>query len=290
VRIAAFLLASFAVTQSSYTLVENWAPLAGGEAWGDVSGVDIDRDNTILVARRTTPFIIELTPQGKELKRWGDGLVVSPHGFRIDRDGFLWLTDFRTVNGKGQQVLKMTRDGNVVMRLGTAGVAGETESTFSGPCDVAIGHNGDIFVADGHQNNRIVKFSQDGKFIKAWGSKGAGQGQFSVPHTIAIDSQGRVFVGDRGNLRIQIFDQDGKWLDEWKQFGRPSGILITADDTLYVGDVSEPGGGITIGSARTGVVREKITGTLPESIAVDRDGSVYAGETTTGHTIRKFTR
>ena len=109
-----------------------------------------------------------------------------------------------------------------------------------------------------------------------------------MPHTIAIDSQDRVFVGDRGNRRIQIFDQDGKHLDTWTQFGRPSGILITADDTLYVGDVSEPGGGITIGSARTGIVRQTITGTLPESIAVDKDGAVYAGETTTGHTIRKF--
>ena len=229
-----------------------------------------------------------MTPAGKEIKRWGDGLAVWPHGFRIDRNGFLWLTDGRGANGKGQQVLKMTRDGQVVMRLGTAGVAGETESTFAGPCDVAVALNGDVFVADGHVNNRIVKFSPDGKFIKAWGSKGDGPGQFNVPHTIAIDSRGRVFVGDRGNRRIEIFDQGGALLDTWTQFGRPSGILITADDTLYVGDVSEPGGGIAIGSAKTGIVRQKITGTLPESVAVDRDGAIYAGETTTGHTIRKF--
>src|SRR5262249_29002225 len=157
------------------------------------TGVDVDpHSNTIIGVRRTSPYLIELTPAGDVVKKWGDGLVVWPHGFRIDREGFLWLTDGRAADGKGQQVLKMTRDGKVVMRLGTAGVAGETESTFAGPCDVAIGKGGDIFVADGHVNNRIVKFTKDGKFVKAWGSKGDGPGQFSVPHTIAIDSQGRV--------------------------------------------------------------------------------------------------
>jgi DNA-binding beta-propeller fold protein YncE len=155
---------------------------------------------------------------------------------------------------------------------------------------VAIAPNGDIFIADGHVNNRIVKFTKDGTFVKAWGTRGTGRGEFSVPHTLAFDSQGRLFVGDRGNRRLQIFSQDGAFLDEWTQFGRPSGMLITPDDTLYVADVSEPGGGIVVGSARTGVVREKIVGTLPESVAIDRDGGLYAGETTTGHTIRKFVR
>jgi sugar lactone lactonase YvrE len=289
-RIASLIVALSAALASApdYRLVDNWAALPTGDAWGEVTGVDVDAKNTIIAVRRTSPFIIELNPAGQVQKTWGADLVVWPHGFRIDREGFLWLTDGRAAGGTGQQVLKMKRDGTVVMRLGTAGVAGETETTFSGPCDVAIAMNGDIFVADGHVNNRIVKFSKDGKFIKAWGARGAGPGEFSVPHTIAIDSRGRVFVGDRGNRRVQIFDQDGKFLEQWAQFGRPSGLLITADDTRYVADVSEPGGGITFGSARTGVVSGKITGTLPESIAIDHDGAVYAGETTTGHTIRKF--
>jgi peptidylamidoglycolate lyase len=274
---------------SPYRLVADWGALPDGEAWGEVTGVDIDRTNTIVAVRRTSPYIIEMNPAGQVLKRWGEGLVVWPHGFRIDRDGFLWLTDGRGAGGKGQQVFKMTRDGNIVLRLGTAGVGGETQTTFNGPCDVAIAPGGDIFVADGHVNNRIVKFTKDGTFVKAWGRKGTAPGEFSVPHTLAFDSQGRLFVGDRGNRRLQIFDQDGTFLDQWTQFGRPSGMLITADDTLYVADVSEPGGGIAIGSARTGAVREKIVGTLPESIAIDRDGGLYAGETTTGHTIRKFT-
>lgn len=142
-------------------------------------------------------------------------------------------------------------------------------------------------MADGHVNNRIVKFSSDGRFLKAWGSKGSGPGEFSVPHAIALDSRGRVFVADRGNKRLQIFDQEGTFLAEWTQFGRPSGLLITPDDTLYVADVTE-GTGITYGSARDGVVQGVIRGTLAESIAIDKAGSVYAGETTTGRTLRKF--
>jgi hypothetical protein len=275
---------------STYRLVANWGAPPEGDAWGEVTGVDIDRANTIIAVRRTSPFVIEMNLAGQVLKRWGAGLVVWPHGFRIDRDGFLWLTDGRAADGKGQQVLKMTRDGNVVLRLGTAGVGGETPTTFNGPCDVAIAANGDIFVADGHVNNRIVKFTKDGTFVKAFGKKGTGPGEFSVPHTLAFDSQGRLFVGDRGNRRLQIFDQNGTFLEQWTQFGRPSGMLITADDTLYVADVSEAGGGIAVGSARTGIVREKIVGALPESVAIDRDGGLYAGETTTGHTLRKFVR
>jgi hypothetical protein len=216
-------------------------------------------------------------------------MFLWPHGFRIDRDGNLWVTDGRGADGKGQQVFKLSRDGKVLLTLGTKGVAGETAATFDGPCDVAIGTNGDIFVADGHRNNRVVKFTRDGTFVKAWGRKGQGRGEFQTPHAIAIDSRGRLLVADRGNQRIQIFDQDGKFLDEWKQFGRPSGILITADDTMYVADVQDKRG-IVVGSAKDGTVRGVIEGTLPESIAVDRSGAVYAGETTTGRTLRKFVK
>jgi DNA-binding beta-propeller fold protein YncE len=125
------------------------------------------------------------------------------------------------------------------MTLGKAGVAAEGPDTFNGPADVVIAPGGDIFVADGHAamaNGRVVKFSKDGKFIKAWGKTGAGPGEFNVPHSIAMDSRGRIFVADRSNSRIQIFDQDGKFIDQWKQFGRPSGVYIDKNDTLYVAD------------------------------------------------------
>lgn len=283
----AVVSATQSVTPLPYALVEGWGRLPGSENWGEVTGVEIDGRGTIIALRRSDPPFVELDRSGKVLKTWGNGMFVWPHGFRIDRQGYLWVTDGRAANGRGQQVFKMTRDGQVVMTLGTAGVSGNGPDAFNGPCDVAIGANGDIFVADGHVNARIVKFTRDGKFIKAWGRAGTGDGEFSVPHAIAIDSQGRVFVADRGNRRLQVFDQEGTLLDQWTQFGRPSGLLITPDDTLYVADVQDKQG-IVVGNASNGVVRGVVAGTLPESIAVDADGSIYAGETTTGRTLRKL--
>ena len=274
---------------SGYTLVDQWGALPAGQEWGEVTGVAVNAQNTIVAVRRTDPPIIEMDPSGKVLKMWGDKMFVWPHGVRIDNQGFLWITDGRAADGRGEQIFKIAPDGRIVLTLGTKGVAGATESTFAGPADVAFAPNGDIFVADGHVNNRVVKFSKDGKFIKTWGKKGTGPGEFSVPHAVALDSRGRVFVADRGNKRIQIFDQDGKYLEEWTQFGRPSGLLITPDDTIYVADVQDKPG-INFGSVRDGIVRGTIDGTLPESIALDRAGSVYTGETTTGHILRKFTR
>lgn len=286
-------LRSLAATQAPpalpYTLEADWGRLPDGDAWGEVTGVEIDGRGTIIALRRSNPPFVELDRSGKVLRTWGDGMFVWPHGFRIDREGFLWVTDGRAANGRGQQVFKMTREGRVVMTLGTAGVSGDGPTTFNGPCDVAIGANGDIFVADGHVNARVVKFTRAGRFVKAWGTAGSGPGEFSVPHAIALDAQGRVFVADRGNRRLQIFDQDGTLLDQWTQFGRPSGLLITPDDTLYVADIQDKQG-IVVGSARSGAVRGVVSGTLPESIALDQDGSLYAGETTTGRTLRKFVR
>ena len=188
------------------------------------------------------------------------------------------------------------------MTLGKAGVAGGGNDVFSGPADVAIAQNGDIFVADGHMEgpvNRIVKFSKDGKFIKAWGTRGSGPGEFNLPHSIAIDSRGRIFVADRTNNRIQIFDQDGRFLDQWKQFGRPSGVFVDANDTIYVADSqsnsrTNPGytRGIRIGSAKDGKVTALIPFVEPdpeknnnngvEGVGADAQGNVYAAEVSTG--------
>src|SRR5436305_283302 len=170
---------------------------------------------------------------------------------------------------------------------------GDAEDTLDGPSDVVVAPNGDIFVADGHgekTNARIVKFSKDGKFIKAWGKEGKGPGEFDQPHGIALDSAGRVFVADRANSRLQIFDQDGKYLGEWKQFGRPSGVWIDKNDTIYVADSqstdkTNPGfkQGIRIGSAKDGNVTAFIPETVDlgalEGVGVDDAGNVYAGYT-----------
>ncbi|HKA40431.1 MAG TPA: peptidyl-alpha-hydroxyglycine alpha-amidating lyase family protein, partial [Burkholderiales bacterium] len=238
----------------------------------------------------------------------GAGMFVQPHGIHVDRDGNVWVTDSQGKDGKGHTVVKFNQDGKVLLTLGKAGVAGDGPDAFNAPSDVITAPNGDIFVADGHggdTNARIVKFSKDGKFIKTWGRKGTGPGEFDTPHGLAMDSQGRLFVGDRSNNRVQIFDQDGKFLEDWKQFGRPSGIYIDRNDVLYVADhastpKNNPGfkRGVRIGSAKDGLVKSFIPGLgadpdgliVGEGVVADAQGNVYWAETANGMTVRKFVR
>jgi sugar lactone lactonase YvrE len=236
-------------------------------------------------------------------------MFVRPHGIHVDRDGNVWVSDGEGPdgkdpkrNGKGHQVFKFSPEGKLLMTLGKAGVAGDGPDTFNMPSAILVAPNGDIFIGDGHGGNsnaRMVKFSKDGKFIKTWGRKGDAPGDFEAPHTLAMDSRGRLFVGDRGNNRIQIFDQDGRYLEEWKQFGRPSGIFIDRNDTLYVADSqsdekTNPGftRGIRIGSVRDG----KVTAFVPdtpdgsqEGVAADAHGNIY-GSLTGGMALRKYAR
>jgi len=221
----------------------------------------------------------------------------------VDRDGNVWVTDSQTKDGKGQQAFKFSPDGKMLMTLGTAGVAGEGPATFNQPSDVFVGPTGDIFVADGHggeSNARIVKFSKDGKFLKAWGRKGSGPGEFDTPHSLAMDSRGRLFVADRGNSRIQIFDQEGTFLAEWRQFGRPSGIYIDKKDVLYAADTQSDATtnlgyarGIRVGSAQDGRVTAFVPDTDPdgtgEGIAADAGGNLY-GALTTRQALKKYVK
>jgi sugar lactone lactonase YvrE len=294
-----------------YRAVEGWVKLPDERKWGQTISVDVDLDGKSLwVFERcggttcdgsdVTP-IVKIDPSGKVVKTFGAGMFIFPHGLHVDRDGNVWVTDGRGKGEKGHQVTKFSPDGKVLMTLGKAGVAGDGPDTFNSPSDVLIAPNGDIFVADGHGGNtnaRIVKFDKDGKFIKTWGKKGAGPGEFALPHRLALDSSGRLFVADRANNRIQIFDQDGKFLAEWKQFGRPSGVFIDKNDVIYVADsesnnTQNPGfkRGLYIGSAKDGKVTALIpdprpvkegsgpgTGSAAEGVAADADGVVYGAE------------
>jgi len=289
-----------------YRTTRDWGELPPGVKWAAVTAVEPAPDGTIYVvhrcfanscAGRSEAPILKYDANGKLLKSWGAGMFVFPHGATVDRAGNLWLTDARGENGKGHQVFKFNPDGRVLMTLGKAGVSGSGPDLFDQPTDVVVSPAGDIFVTDSHRNgknNRVVRFTADGKFVKEWGRKGSGPGELSEPHTIAIDSRGRLLVGDRENNRIQIFDQDGKHLAEWRQFGRPSGIAIGRDDTIYVAD-SESGPdtgaheltgirkGIRIGSAKDGRVTafiEDMEPTAPdhsgaEGVGVDAQGNVY---------------
>ncbi len=287
--------------------VENWAQLPAGIQWGQVIGVQPDAHGNLWVFHRSEPPILEFDASGKFLKSFGAGMFVQPHGLAIDREGNIWTTDQQGKDGKGQQAIKFSPDGKVLMTLGKAGVGGAGHDTFNGPCDVVVASNGDIFVADGHggdTNARVVKFSKDGKYIKEWGMKGSGPGEFDTLHSIAMDSKGRIFVADRGNSRIQIFDQDGKFLDQWKQFGRPSGIYISKNDTLYSVDSqsdekTNPGvkRGIRIGSAKDGSVKVFIPDTstnpqiaLAEGVSSDAKGDVVYAAGVSSMALHKFVK
>lgn len=280
-----------------YRLAENWGPHLHGITWGETAGLTIDGDGRLYAFTRTGPPVVEFNAAGDVLKTWGEGVFVYPHGIRVDRNGFLWLTDARGRDGKGQQVFKYSRDGKLLMTLGKAGVGGDGPDTFNGPTDVAVAPNGDVFVSDGHVNNRIVKFTSDGKFIKQWGTKGAGPGEFNLPHTMYFDSRGRLLVGDRTNKRIQLFDQEGNFLEQWAQFGSPSGIFIAPDDTLYVVDYNDKMR-LFIGNAKDGSIKHEINNlTLAEGVAVDKTGNIFVSETVpgktdsglvTGHMVRKL--
>ena len=243
---------------------------------------------------------MKFDPTGRLLKSFGAGMFVFPHGFHVDKENNIWITDGQGRDGRGHQVFKFNSDGKLLLTLGKAGVAGTGNDEFNQPSDVLVAPGGDIFVADGHgakSNARIMKFDKAGKFLKTWGKPGKGQGEFDCPHALAMDSKGRLFVGDRFNNRIQIFDQEGKYLEEWTQFSRPSGLFIDRKDRLYVTDSEStdragyghnPGWkrGVRIGSAKDGSVVAFIPDPSPasgatsaaEGIAADANGVVYGAE------------
>jgi sugar lactone lactonase YvrE len=299
-----------------YRTVEGWAKLPAGRAWGSTSAVDIDKDGvSIWVAERCaanscggSPLdpILKFDSTGTLVKSFGAGLLISPHGIFVDRDGNVWVTDCACTGpaaqrtaGQGHHVYKFSPDGTLLLTLGKAGGARAPEF-FWMPNDVLVAPDGNIFVAEGHSssetaNARILKFDKTGKLLTSWGTKGTGAGGLDQPHALAMDSRGRLFVGDRSNNRILILDQNFKQLDEWYQFSRPSGIFIDAKDMIYVAD-SESGSvnpphvawkrGIRIGSARDGKLTafipdpdEKATNTsAAEGVAVDARGNVYGAE------------
>jgi sugar lactone lactonase YvrE len=227
---------------------------------------------------------------GKLLHSWGAGRFLFPHGLFIDRRDHIWITDGHVNKSMGDTVMEFTPDGKLLRTLGKPGVPGAGHDTLHEPNAVLVAPDGSIFVADGHDfgaghNARVIKFDAGGKFIKQWGEHGSGPGQFEMPHCLAMDSVGRLYVGDRGNNRMQIFTQDGKYLGQLTQFGRPSGCFIDKYDVLYVSDSESrnapgyghhPGWkrGIRIGSLKDG----KVTGFIPDTDPNPDAGTTSGGE------------
>ena len=280
-------LAQTPTSDRAYRQVENWAQLPPGYAWGTMSAVAVDAKGHVYGFQRDDPTskVIVFDKHGKFLKTWGEGWFPYPHGMRVLRDGSIWTTD-----RQAQLVLKFDPDGKLLFSLGQKSGAGNMESTdtFNGASDVAMAENGDLFVSDGEgQNTRVVKFSKDGKFIKTWGTKGAAPGQMQTPHAIFIDGKGRVWVADRGNKRLQVFDQDGTFLDQLTRFGTPVSLFIQGD-TLFVA-APAPENKVAIGTT-DGKVLDVIEGLdSPHGIAVDASGAIYVAQSG-GKSILKFVK
>jgi DNA-binding beta-propeller fold protein YncE len=313
-------------------VTRNWGQLPAGRKWGTTAGIDIDpTDGNVWAYERCGagtagggPVDCDNTPldpifkfdrkTGAVLANFGKGVMVTPHGIAVDKQGNVWIADFsgNKAGTKGHQVHKFSPKGEKLLSLGVAGKAGNADGEFNQPNDVIVGPDGSIYVADGHDaqgmttpnavaeglkrgaTSRISKFTPDGKFVKSWGGIGVRHGEFRTPHALVFDARGRLWVADRGNHRIEIFDQNGTYLESRYSFGRPSGIFIKGD-TVYVID-SESGpfnhpnwrDGVRIGR----VDEDRVTGFIPpferddrvyqgtagEGVAVDADGNVYAAE------------
>ena len=257
-----------------------------GWHFGRVPAVATDSRNQVFVFQRgdVADPIIVFDAEGNYLRSFGrERDFGNEHGLRIDRYDHVWVTDNRK-----HTVMKFSNDGELLMTLGIEGQAGTTEETFDRPADIAFGPNDELYVADGYGNSRVVKFDADGNFLKAWGTPGSGPGEFNLVHSLAVDSQGNVYVSDRENNRIQIFDSERSLLRIWTHLGSTQSIFITPDDAVWVITHRDNVEGVAYGSLAGRIMRVDIdTGEIlgaMESpghwIDVSHSGEIFVGSLT----------
>jgi DNA-binding beta-propeller fold protein YncE len=288
------LAASFAVvagagtvsqgSKLAYKLALDPLKLPAGLALGEVTGLGVDSMDNLFVLRHERPFVLVFDKTGKHLRSW-NGDFKTPHGLRIDAKDHVWIADVGN-----HLVRKFAADGKLLLTLGTKNRPGVTQRRFDQPADAIAGADGAVYVADGYGNSRIVKFSEAGKFVREWGKEGDAEGQFDIPHAVAWDPAGKLYVGDRENSRVQIFDGDGKHLATWKNVGFPYG-LYRRDDKTYLADgetgeiriLDKDGTTLTSWNARQG------TEDRPHALCVDSAGHIYVGFVT-GKKLQKWTK
>jgi DNA-binding beta-propeller fold protein YncE len=219
-----------------YRPVERSFPLPDGIRMGAPSAAAVTAGGRLLVFNRGAVPLLEFDAKGSFVRGFGEGRYVRPHGLRLDPEGNIWTTD---VNG--HTVTKMNPRGDVLMTLGVKGEAGDwNEGADSGrlnePNDLAFGPNGDVFVVEGHGTAvpRVLKFDRHGKLLTSWGGKGTGPGQFDIAHSVVVDSKGLVYVADRQNRRVQVFDAGGAFVKEWKFAGLPCGLYIGPGNEMFL--------------------------------------------------------
>jgi len=300
-----------------FQVIHGWPQLPEGTLLGQVSGAGVDSHNHVFVFRRAENSTVAGRPApstrmssravlmfdgatGALLSSWGEKMFIVPHGLTVDRLDNIWLTDVAI-----HQVFKFDHSGKLLLTFGENGVPGLDHAHFNKPTDVAVANDGSFYVSDGYGNNRVVKLSSEGKFLLEWGTKGTGPGQFDLPHGIALDPSGKVYVADRSNARVQIFDGNGKYLAEWKgpEFGRPWAVRIAPDGFAYVvdgGDLAsappdrarvllvDSKGKVVDSFGRFGNYDGQFV--WPHDVAIGSDGAVYVGDVLTGMRVQKFVK
>jgi DNA-binding beta-propeller fold protein YncE len=270
-----------------YRPVKGWPQLPADLQLGAVSAVATDAADRVYVFHRGKHPIVVFDRAGRYLRSWGDGQIHTAHGLRIDRAGHVWVTDIGN-----HLVMKFRADGELLLTLGKKGESGATPDRFNKPTDVAITSAGEIYVADGYGNARVVKFSPTGKFLRQWGRKGTDPGEFNLPHAICLDDRGRVYVGDRENDRVQVFDPDGRFLAQWRASGAPFGLFLAPGGRLFVADgrahwvrVLDAHGEVLGRWGARGSAPGQFL--VPHGICVDGHGAVYVAEID-GRRVQKF--
>ena len=268
--------------QLPHTVVKNWAQLPVGWNFGETSGVSVDKNDNVWVFNRGPHPVIQFDKSGKFLRAWTDVPIASAHGIKVAPDGNIWLVDVQ-----GHQILSFTPEGKVRMVLGNVGKqpgTNETPYAFNRPTAVSFLPNGDFYVSDGYVNSRVVKFNRDGIFQFQWGRKGKSDGEFDLVHDVVTDKRGLVYVADRTNERIQVFDEKGKFVTKWTGIGAAWGLAYSApEDSLYMCDgVNNRIIKLNMDGQILGTLAEfgKIEGKLdfPHHMAVDSAGALYVAE------------
>jgi hypothetical protein len=278
-----------------YELIRDFCKLPAGQSFGLVSRVAADDEDRIYVFQRKDPPVVVFDRDGKYLGAWGSGEVTDPHGLKIIGDT-VYTTD------RSDSVVKsFTLDGKVLLELGQRGVHSDTgrvtnwlaeraAGPFNHPTEMIAHPNGDIYVTDGYRNARVHRFTRDGRLVKSWGTPGQGPGQFHLPHTIAFDDAGKLYVGDRSNKRIQMFTPDGEYLGEWTGMGGPNDISRGKDGNFYIAEQEDSGNPayVTVRDPN-GAILAKMASRHVHGVGVDSKGDIYAG-LTQDRSVDKFVR
>jgi DNA-binding beta-propeller fold protein YncE len=275
-------------TAPTYRAVPGWPEMPGQIRFGAVSAVATDSSDHVFVFHRGEHPIVVFDRDGKYVRSWGEGMIKKAHGLRIDHENNVWITDIGD-----HLVRKFSHDGTLLMTLGKPGVPGVGPDRFNQPTDVAVSPSGAFYVTDGYGNARVVAFSKEGRYLKEWGKKGTGDGEFHLPHAICLDRRGRLYVGDRENDRVQLFDPEGRFLASWTDGGAPFGLVLAEDGRLFVADGRANRVTVLDGNGKA-LTRWGQTGSgpgqflMPHAVCLDSRGDVYVAEIN-GRRLQKFT-